>query len=190
MTNIVDYTYFKNRLQIANLQSVTDTDVKDSLTSLITTCQYNLLNGILGPALYVQFKTWYETLPLDSDNPFYGLLNGEVFEDENGYTHNWIGLQNEQKLSPLANFAYYTFQELNFTQTTSGGEVRSKADNSLVASPHQKMIEVWGEMVDWLRAYYEYMKKYFGITNNSDWAKYHCTFLNGNYSHKVNFLDA
>lgn len=186
MTNIVDYTYFTNRLQIANLQSVTDTDVRDSLTSLITTCQYNFLNGILGPALYVRFKAWYEALPLDTGNPFNGLLTGEVFEDENGFVWNWIGLANSQKLSPLANFSYYTYQELNFTQTTSAGEVRSKADNSFQAFPHQKMIEVWGEMVDWLRAYYQYMKKYFA----TDWEKYSCYFLRGNYSHKVNFLDA
>jgi hypothetical protein len=190
MNNIVDYTYFKNRLQIANLQSTTDTDVRDALTSLITTCQYNFLNGILGPALYVQFKAWYEVVPLDPLSPFYNLLNGEVFEDENGYTHNWIGLQNEQKLSPLANFAYYTYQELNFTQTTSAGEVRSKADNSRNALPLQKMIEVWAEMVVWLCGYYEYMKKYFGITGTGDWAKYHCKFLEGDYAHKVNFIDA
>lgn len=191
MTNIVDYTYFRNRLQIANLQSTTDTDVKDYLASLITDCQYNFLNGILGAALYVDFKDWYETVPTpDPLSPFYNLLNGEVFEDENGNTWNWIGLKNEQKLSPLANFVYYTFQELNFTQTTSAGEVRSKADNSRTAMPLQKMIEVWAEMVDWLKAYYQYMKKYFGITGEGDWAKFHLCFLQGNYANKVNFLDA
>jgi hypothetical protein len=190
MDNLIDETYFRNRLQIANLQSTTDTDVKESLISLITDCQYQFLNDILGPALYEQFVEWYESESEDEDDPFWGLLYGKIFDDENEKTWSWIGLENEQKWSPLANFVYYEWQGNNFTQTTSAGEVRSKSQNSYEAYPEQKMIDAWSGMVDWLRAYGAYMDKYFGTTGTGDWAKYRRTFYCGNYSHKVNFLDA
>lgn len=164
MTNIIDYTYFTNRLLIANLQSTTDLDVRTHLTALITQEQYNFLNGIMGPALYEQFVEWYITNPGDTTNDFYYLLNGKVFTDTNGNVVNWIGMINTQKLTPLANYVYYIFQELNFTQTTSAGEVRSKADNSYQAYPDQKLIDVWSQMVDWLRGYGLFMDTFYGTT--------------------------
>ena len=132
MQNIIDYTYFRTKLVLANVQVPGDS--QDYLTQLITDLQTDFLTELLGPSLYSQFDTWYTTLPQDQTNPFYHLLIGKTFVF-NGEMVYWKGLK-----SVFAQYVYYTYQELDATQTVSGGEVKTKSQNASNASSVQKMV--------------------------------------------------
>ena len=168
MTNIIDYTYFKSKLDIAN--AVETGYVQIAVANLITEEQYNLLNKMLGPVLYAQFKTWYETLPLDTGNTFNDLLNGKVFTSVAGYQVNWVGLMNAQKISPIANYCYCEWQERNVTQSVSMGEVKTQSQNSITADPVAKSVAAWNLFVNMMFDYIEFMNKYYAT--NANWTGY------------------
>lgn len=158
MTNIIDYNYFKGKLQIPNVAE--DTDVQTYVTALITEYQPEFLIKLLGNTLYPQFKAWYETLPLDTASPFNGILVGKSFT-HNGSDYIWVGLQNAEKVSPLANYVYAQYKELNVSQSVPSGEVRVKTKNAESVNPTAKIVTQWNAMVLMLVNYLAYMDKYF-----------------------------
>lgn len=167
MTNIIDYTYFKGKLLIPN--AVEDTDVQAYLTTLITEFQYDFLVDLLGNTLYPQFAAWF-VAPLDTTNPFNGLLEGENF-DLDGKDYVWVGLRNTQKVSPLANYVYVKWMELKAaTQSVSTGETKGKSKNSEPANPTPKIVTQWNAMTEMLCAYQAYMKKKFS-TSRMDYCR-------------------
>ena len=168
MDNLIDYTYFKNKLLIPN--AVETGYVQQAVTALITEEQYNLLQMMLGPVLYEQFVTWYETNPLDELNPFFYLLNGKVFTSDIGYQVNWIGLVNSSKLSPIAGYVYCKWQEENVTQSVSAGEVKTNSQNSISAPGTPKYVSAWNMMGDMINNYYQFMQQYFSA--NIAWNDY------------------
>lgn len=158
MTNIIDHTYFKGKLLIPNIAE--DTDVQAYITSLITEHQYDFLNKLLGPVLYPQFVTWYTAPSLDNSSAFYDLLKGKSFEHD-GSNYVWVGLQNTDKISPLANYVYANYLELTATYTAPAGESKTKAKNAEPASPLAKIVTQWNAMVLMLSNYIAYMAEYF-----------------------------
>jgi hypothetical protein len=154
MQNIIDYTLFKSRLLLANVAQ--PGDARDFLNDVITDVQEDFLTRLLGTGLYGEFVTWYETLPQDETNPFYNLLNGLTFSFE-GIVYRWVGLK-----QVFARYVYYSYQELDITQTVSGGEVKTKSQNAVNSSPVQKMVTIWNEMVNMLDGYQAYMTVFFG----------------------------
>jgi hypothetical protein len=174
MVNLIDYTYFRDELQLANTATP---EVQTFLTLTISRKQYEFLQLLLGPSLYDQFVTWYGIDPTDTTNNFYYLLNGKTFT-VNGCTHNWVGLRVDTlKISPIANYVYFYYQNNNVTQTTSPGEARTNSQNASVANPANKMIDAWSEMVDNLRQYLVFMNTFYGTTgelpDNFDNLPYH-----------------
>lgn len=168
MTNIIDYTYFKGKLVIAN--AVETSYVQTALNTLITEEQYSLLNKMLGPVLYDQFKTWYETLPLDTGNVFNDLLNGKVFTSVSGRQVNWVGLKNDEKISPIANYCYCEWQERNVTQSVSMGEVKTQSQNATTGDPIAKGVAAWNLFVKMMFDYVEFMNTYYA--DDSNWTGY------------------
>jgi len=166
MNNLIDYTYFKGKLSIPNIAETGS--VQNRITALITDSQYEFLNKILGPSLYTQFAAWYAVMPLDQTSYFYGLLKGMVFSSDGKYC-DWIGLQNDKKLSPLANFVYYCYQEEESTNSVSGGEAKTKSQNAVSASPVFKMVNAWNEMADYLKGFITYMNFFYGTSGQVDY---------------------
>lgn len=182
MVNLIDHTYFRNRLQIANV--VTDTDVQNEVATAIADYQYEFLNKILGAALYQQFVTWYGVNPSDDTSPFFYLLNGLTFTATNvdwwpcysGWewplfwqtstpTVTWVGLVNSQKQSPLANYSYFMYQRNNTTQTTAPGEVKVFAQNAVSANAYNKSKMAWDQMAGWLVPFRYFMDTFFSGPN-------------------------
>jgi hypothetical protein len=160
MTNLIDYTYFKNNIHLPNTN---DADVRTYIAGMVTRWQYDFLQKIMGPALYEQFEDWYAVDPSDTTNIFYYLLNGKTFV-EGGKSYNWVGLVNTLKTSPLANYVYYRIQENNITQTTSTGEVKTNAQYSAPSVAMPKMVGAWNEMAEWLCTYGIFMDTFFGTS--------------------------
>lgn len=168
MINITDYTYFKGKLLVPN--AVEDTDVQAYLATLTTEFQYDFLIDLLGNTLYPQFVTWFGVDPLDTANPFNGLLEGKNFELD-GKDYVWVGLRNTQKVSPLANYVYCKYMELKAaTQSVSTGETKGKSKNSEPANPTTKIVTQWNNMVDMLCSYQAYMEKFFA-SSSMDYCK-------------------
>lgn len=158
MVNLIDYTYFVDELQIANC--FTDADVQTWLNASIARKQYEFLNKLLGPDIYLEFVTWYNINPADTTNTFYKLLNGDVFTF-NGFSYNWVGLVNAQKMSPLANYVYYFYQRNNATQTTSPGEAKTNSQNATASSGYNKQKQAWDKMAEWVRVFEFFMNNYY-----------------------------
>src|SRR5574341_413931 len=55
------------------------------------------------------------------------------------------------KQSLIANYVYYQWQQDQVTQTVGLGEAATKAENAVMVSPANKMINAWNEMVEWIK---------------------------------------
>ena len=158
MINLIDHTYFLNKLRLANV--VTDNDVQIHLSNAISDYQYDFLNKILGAGLYKQFVEWYAINPADTTSPFYYLLNGKNFSIESD-TVTWVGLINPGKQSPLANYCYFMYQRYNTTQTMAAGEAKIDSQNAVSANAYNKSKSAWDQMAEWLKDYCLFMDTFF-----------------------------
>ena len=69
----------------------------------------------------------------------------------------WIGFQNAQKESIIANYVYYQYVYDQLTQTVGIGEVATKAENAAKSSPIDKAVRAWNEMVNWIGNLHGYL---------------------------------
>lgn len=66
--------------------------------------------------------------------------------------------------SCIANYIYYKYKRNYATQTTDFGEVVTKAENSINASPRKKLASAWNEMHEWVKQFCAFME----ATANAD----------------------
>lgn len=172
MTNIIDNTYFRGALLIAN--AVESPTVSQYINVQITEKQEYFLVDMMGAVLYEKFDQWQtagSALGL-----WYDLMNGKTFSTSDGMPVKWIGLKNAKKISPLANFIYYELQNDSITKTVSGGEAKPKLENAQSGSAELKMVHAWNCLVDMLGPYVLFMDTFFTDQNPDggapDWPKY------------------
>ena len=131
---LIDTTYFFGELHIPNLNKV---DVAEQLTAFIEKYEEEFLTNLLG----------YEMYQDEDGDLFYGTEYDHI-----GRVIMWKGLiDEEKKLSVIANYVYYWWMRNNASQTTGVGETITKAENSVRTSPSAKMTRAWNEMAASLR---------------------------------------
>jgi hypothetical protein len=134
-TPIIDETYFRAELQIAQLGQLA---VREHLQMFIDQREPECLQTLLGPALHEAFRQ--RTTPLDKR--WEDLVKGCAFMIGSRW-YQWNGLQGLFKRSPVAAYIYYWYQRDFQTVTTGIGEVKPKGGNSSPADANSKMINAW-----------------------------------------------
>lgn len=161
MNNIINNTAFVGRYQVANFD---DSTVSLELDYLIATYQEEYLRTLLGPGIYSLFATWY-----DSDEPrpanveFEFLLSGGNFVSREG-----VPLYAPPISQAITAYVYCKWQEWNYTQTVSMGEVKTESQNALISSAKLKVVDAWNYLVNASTTYWLYLNKQYA--NNSTWA--------------------
>lgn len=172
MTNIIDNTYFRGALLIAN--AVSAPNVAQYITVQTTEKQEDFLIDMMGAVLYSKFEQWQAAG--SAAGLWFDLMNGKTFSTTEGMPVKWVGLKNAKKVSPLANYLYYELQKDSITKTVSGGEAKPKAQNAERGSAEYKMVQAWNCMVDMLGPYVLFMDTFFTTQNPdgspADWPKY------------------
>lgn len=83
---------------------------------------------------------------------FYGMLIGtDLYVTLNQHTEDTSGVWYELILKTqdaCANYIYWYWMRNEHTYTSSVGEAKVKAQNSIMANPAEKMVRAWNEMVD------------------------------------------
>ena len=70
-------------------------------------------------------------------------------------------------LSPIAYYVYYQYQKSQATNTAGTGEVVLDAENSIMATPAQKMVTAWNKMVHINRELFDFL--YVNQKDYPDW---------------------
>lgn len=145
MPTIIDTSYFKGDLQIAQLAQQA---VSAKATKYIDTYEPELLEKALG---YELCKAFTDGLTADpADARWVALRDGAEYTDRNGDLTKWDGFKNAKKLSPIANYVYYHILCNDATWTTGSGEVTPNNENAKRESPTTKISAAWNNMVNML----------------------------------------
>lgn len=151
MANIIDYTYFRGKI---SLPQVADTLGQQSVNEFIQIYEPLFLQDVLGYDLWKVFSAGILIDPIP--DRFDKILNGVEYQFA-GVTIQWVGFSNEQKMSAIANYVYYTILEDNSTHLTRVGTVAPNADNSIQIDPVKKQCDSWKEMVTMLHKLRRYL---------------------------------
>lgn len=129
--SLIDKSYFTKELHIGDLSNTLD-GTPAMLDAYIVRYEKEYLIKLLGKELYNEFMAGLEEDPV---------------------LQKWIDLQNEivdadLKISPIANYVYFNWQERNYTKNVGIGQVKNKAENATVVRPYDAQVKAWNEMVD------------------------------------------
>jgi hypothetical protein len=152
MANLIDSTYFKGDILLTN-----KTDLASDISEAISRYEKEILINLLG------YKTYKSMVASPTVEPYKSLIEGAEFEMTfDGITQllKWEGLVNSDKLSLIAFYTYYKYQERNFVKPSAIGTVKAKAENAEVVTPIWKMVNAWNEMITM-----------YGVFNNSWFAQ-------------------
>lgn len=124
----INVSYFHGELTVAQ---ITETSVRNDITSLIPKYADELIELLLGKPLYDAYVA--------------GML-------EVGPPAQWTALDNKiydenNFLSPAANYVYWYYQRNLATQTTGTGEKLMKTENSVSVGNGPKAKLMWNDMV-------------------------------------------
>lgn len=133
---IIDYTYFIRNINIPNIAPTPNNPILERLNSFIEKYEPECLLNILGYELYKLLLT-------ESSQRMLDIIYGAEYFDEVGDLRKWNGLVYDPKISLIANYIYYFFQEASATQTTGVATSVSKTESAVSVSPADKMINAW-----------------------------------------------
>lgn len=146
---------FKGEALIAQIEQVFD-----EVQSFIDKYEPKFLKELLGLTLYQEF--------IDGITPV-EILPPTVPPTYEPIDPKWVSLRDETELkSMIVGYVYWFYQANNITSTVGTGEGKLRKDNAAAASPLQKMVYNWNEMVknarlfdlstdtypDWKRVYW------------------------------------
>lgn len=145
---LIDITYFVGEINVANTDQL---PVRERLELFIKKYEKRFLTQLLGEAVYNEFMTGLQVIPV--------LQKWEDLKDKL--------VDDDTKESPVANYVYYFYMRDNYTQTVGVGEVKAKAENSVMSNNDAKMVRAWNEMVLWvddLRPWFVDNQLYYSLT--------------------------
>jgi hypothetical protein len=146
VATLINDTYFVGERNIPN---TTNSSVLERLTFFITKYEEELLQAVLGYALYKAYKAGIAATTPDSK--WTELQDGKEYTDSNNRLRKWNGFRDaDSKRSMIANYVYFWWMRDKASISTSIGEVQEKPDNSASISSLTKQSRAWNEMVSWI----------------------------------------
>jgi hypothetical protein len=163
--SLIDTSYFFGDCSIGQLS---EQSVQGKLNWLINQYEPEILLGLLGYETYTAFTAGLKVIPID---PMWtDLRDGKEYTDVNGVVRKWRGLiytTGTYKGSLIANYVYYQYQKTNVTNTGGTGEGVMQSENAISATPIDKMVKAWNNMVYINRELFDFL--YNNKDTYSDW---------------------
>lgn len=153
---LIDKTYFKGQLLIANLNEPDPDNITLSdLDDIIEQSEEEVLSFAFGVKMWLDFKKQYTKDPNNIPQNYKDILFGKHYtKTSNGQEVDlyWKGLTPlDRKESLLANYIYVVHQTENITQTTAFGQ--TKVDNKIgIQVPiTSKITRIYNEFLELLQ---------------------------------------
>jgi len=140
---IIDTGYFFGEINIAQLGQP---EVQENVNFFIKKYEKRFLLNYFGIELMNEINT--ENLS-PTDPEIAKILNGAFFSYSDK-AYDWVGLKNIDKFSPIANYVFYYFAKDMITSQEGVGEVFGKAENAVMASPDDRCVKAWNDMIEML----------------------------------------
>jgi hypothetical protein len=137
MANLIDKTYFVYEVELPGGQY-------SEVLNYITRYEKEILQKLLGYELWKEVSTSVAT-----SGHIYDLINGKEYTISlNGRDQllKWNGLKNTDKISLIAYYVYYMYQEAKSSITTPSGPVVTKNENSVRANLSEKITDIWSRL--------------------------------------------
>lgn|SRR5699024_1502275 len=150
---IIDYTYFISEIAVAQRSQ---DEVLEDLEFKIKKYEKDFLVKMFGFDMYEDFINGIEQSPIEEK--WDQLLTGR---------HEWMGFENDEKQSIIANYVYYFYTRDLYLQATGSGNVKPENENSRTMIPVYKQVRAWNEMVDWICVLHKFLR-----SNISDYPNY------------------
>lgn len=138
-SSLIDWSYFIRSITIPNIDPIKTINAVtfDRIVYFIQQYEPECLKGILGYALY-------KALINETSQRITDLIFGAEYTDSCGNLQYWRGLvQPTPKISLIANYIYYYYQDANATQTSGVNTNVPKGEASTAVSVGDKMLDAW-----------------------------------------------
>lgn len=164
---LIDSTYFlRDEIVIPNLA---DSDaVIQKVNNLIEVHEPRFLQDLFGYGFYKLFTAGIAAM----EQRWIDIRDGVDYVDSSNRTLRWNGLIDETtnvKISPIANYVYYHYQRSLASQSTGIGEVETVPAGAKSATPAEKMVQAWNEMVEYSWQFKYFMNAPSSITAYPEW---------------------
>lgn len=117
------------------------------------------------------------------DQKWIDLRDGKEYINLSNRTELWIGfvgtVDTYPKQSMIANYVYCKWMKNQHTQSVGQGEQKAKQINADSASPDEKIVTAWNEMIDGIKSMTSYLDKY--RETYPEWSKQDRYHLRKNY---------
>jgi len=135
--SLIDKTYFVQEINIP------DSDYS-GLTATIVKYEREILTKLLGYELYTLVAAYNVST---SPQRIKDIVEGKEYT-VGDYTIKWNGLANTELESLIAYYVFYWYLRNKTTVTSVLGEVRPNVENSVNASPVQRLSGAWHRLMD------------------------------------------
>lgn len=149
---LIDHSYFIGEINVPGLQHES---VSANIDVFIAKYETDYLRRALGYSLWKVFDE--DIQMVDPADRFKKLRDGSEFVNICGFIDVWGGFVNDDKVSPIANYIYYHWSCDNNSFTTTMGDKKGRAENSVDASPIQKQVRAWNEMYRLTRKLHDFI---------------------------------
>lgn len=147
---IIDSSYFDNsEYSITNLNSV---GVKDKIDYFVAKYELDFVENALGFSKAQEYLSFFEPngdLSPTTPQEWVDLTNGLIYTKDN-IEKKWEGLRltiGDKKSSMIAMYVYYYVLENSISYSSSVGEQKPKAENSLSVVTYPKMVKIWNQFI-------------------------------------------
>lgn len=131
---LIDLTYFIREI---NIGQRSQPEVQENLNYFIQRYEREFLDMSLGSDLANEVVLASDDLENASD-AMKKLILGDG---------TWLGLVNDVKISPIANYVYWHYVESEVLQSVGTGIIVPQNENSRIANPTLKLVRAWNDMV-------------------------------------------
>lgn len=170
MPNLIDVTYFQERLDIPQINQVA---VEERVNAYITRFEPEFMTQLLGYEFYQLFLTDIATQRMID------LKDGKTYT-YNNVQYRFNGLlyvigsgDTAVKQSCIANYVYWNLVNDSATILTGTGAAVTQSENVDRVSPTWKLAQVWNEMIDMIISLRDFL-----IRNKDTYPEYSSSQVN------------
>jgi len=174
---LIDSTYFVRNLFVPNVKRTSKPPAGVANAAMLATSESNLEDYI------VKYEADFLKKVFGKQFASYLVehLNDDNIEDRIKAIKVLL-IDDNTKVSPIANYIYFYWKRDNLTQTTSAGsEVIGKIDDAVLVSTRRSLSIAWNEMSDMIREIYSHMNEYC-----DDYVEFDMSDINEGMTKKIN----
>lgn len=142
--SIIDTTYFKGRIYLADIGSGNSVVVGNTVsTNFIPLYETEYLKKALGYPLWKAFTEGLDVNPIAAK--WTDLRDGKEYTVGND-TYYWNGFKNAEKVSPISYYVYCEYLTAQAVNVTGTGTTVNEKQNATSVSPAQNIARAYTDM--------------------------------------------